>query len=200
MSTAKTLNTATLAFVTLAAVALGALIGLAIVQKRPADDEAAAPAASVAPSGLPDEQALAFRRFDGRTAVAVKDLEGNVVAAASGENFVRAQQNYRSETVTVTVPGDGAIEYKAVMRGGAPLVYSWRADGPLYFDFHGHDNDNESGFFTRYDDGDSVADAGAIVAAYSGQHGWYWQNRGTEPVSVTLTVSGFFDDLVELTF
>jgi hypothetical protein len=70
----------------------------------------------------------------------------------------------------------------------------------LYFDFHAHDERNESGYFSRYAEGESIADAGGIVAAYDGQHGWYWQNTGAEPVRVTLTVAGFYSELVTLTF
>ena len=149
-----------------------------------------------APAGTPRN----FRQFDGNTAVATVDDEGNVLAAAVGENFVGTRQEFSTQSVTVTVPGGGAIEYKAILRSGAPLVYSWRADSPVYYDFHAHDETNETGFFTRYSEGESASDAGGIIAAYAGQHGWYWDNTNEAPLTVTLTVAGFYDDLVELTF
>ena len=201
MSNTKTLNTATLAFITLAAVALGGLIGLAIIKQRHGHhhhEHDAEPAR--AQVDTPAGTTLIFRQFDGAAAVATTDEDGNVLAAAVGENVVSADGDVDTRTVTVTVPADGAIEYKAILQSGAPLVFSWRADSAVYYDFHGHDETNETGFFTRYSEGVGTTDAGGIVAAYSGQHGWYWENDASEPVSVTLTVAGFFDDLVELEF
>jgi hypothetical protein len=37
---------------------------------------------------------------------------------------------------------------------------------------------------------DAQQDAGTLEAAFKGQHGWYWKNRGTEPVTVELTTVG----------
>ena len=121
-----------------------------------------------------------------------------MLPAAVGENVVRVGKALRSETVTVRLPGGTAIEVKALLEGGDPLVYAWQSNGPVYFDFHGHDERNESGFYTRYADGESVADSGGIVAAYAGQHGWYWENTATEAIDITLTASGFFDELIRL--
>ena len=37
-----------------------------------------------------------------------------------------------------------------------------------------------------------------IVAAYDGQHGWYWQNLEPDDVTLTLEVAGFYDEIVEI--
>jgi hypothetical protein len=33
--------------------------------------------------------------------------------------------------------------------------------------------------------------AGRFTAPFAGQHGWYWLNRGKEPVTVQVSVTGF---------
>ena len=34
-------------------------------------------------------------------------------------------------------------------------------------------------------------------APFSGEHGWYWLNYNEFPVTVTLTVTGYFDDIID---
>jgi hypothetical protein len=37
-----------------------------------------------------------------------------------------------------------------------------------------------------------------LVAAFDGRHGWFWRNRGRQPVTVTLRTSGDYRDLKEV--
>ena len=37
--------------------------------------------------------------------------------------------------------------------------------------------------------------AGELTAAFSGNHGWFWRNRGDAPVSVTLRVAGAYTEI-----
>jgi hypothetical protein len=36
------------------------------------------------------------------------------------------------------------------------------------------------------------------MAAYTGQHGWFWLNIADGPTTVTLDVNGFYDEIVEI--
>jgi hypothetical protein len=66
----------------------------------------------------------------------------------------------------------------------------------VYCDFHGHDPAAGSDFFVRYREHDEGATAhGSLVAPFDGEHGWYWLNYNDFPVTITLTVTGFFDDI-----
>ena len=38
-------------------------------------------------------------------------------------------------------------------------------------------------------------DNGVLVAAFDGMHGWFWQNRGTAPVTLALRTSGDYQEL-----
>jgi hypothetical protein len=40
-----------------------------------------------------------------------------------------------------------------------------------------------------------AADEGALVAAFSGNHGWFWRNRGQADVTVLLRTGGTYQDI-----
>ncbi len=91
-------------------------------------------------------------------------------------------------------------EVKTVLRANKVIVYTWKTDGGLvYCDMHGHDPAAGSDFFVRYrEDQEGATEAtGSLVAPFDGEHGWYWLNINDGPVTITLTVTGFFDDIVD---
>lgn len=98
-----------------------------------------------------------------------------------------------TETVEFTLsPGEG-IEYKLVMEEGGIAEYLWRVDGGVVnFDLHG----DGSGRSISYEQGRSVpGSTGAIMAAFTGNHGWFWRNRDDQPITITLHVRGDFSEL-----
>jgi hypothetical protein len=89
-------------------------------------------------------------------------------------------------------PGEGG-EVKMDMRKGAKVTYSWKVEGgTVNHDTHGEGAGGE----VSYSKGRSVAgDDGTIVAAFDGNHGWFWRNRGSAPVTVKVIASGKFGSL-----
>jgi hypothetical protein len=103
-------------------------------------------------------------------------------------------------TVTLTLAPEGETEVKTVLQEGKMIVYDWRVDrGVLYTDFHGHNPEFGSDFWVRYREDQQGAESGSgsLVAPFAGEHGWYWVNINEHPVTVTLTVTGYFDDIVD---
>jgi hypothetical protein len=39
------------------------------------------------------------------------------------------------------------------------------------------------------------SDEGTLVAAFDGNHGWFWRNRGRDTVVVTLRTNGDYQEL-----
>ena len=76
------------------------------------------------------------------------------------------------------------------------MVFSWEATGPVEFDFHA-EPDDEGLSEASFDIGSAGSRRGTFVAPFSGIHGWYWENRGLEPVTVTLKAEGFFTEATE---
>jgi hypothetical protein len=90
-----------------------------------------------------------------------------------------------------------SLEYKYLMDTGNALVFSWSADGELYFDLHAENTtiaDDEQ----SYAKGLGTQQMGAYLADFNGMHGWFWENRGFEQVTLRLKTSGFYVNATEL--
>ena len=106
----------------------------------------------------------------------------------------------QTRTLTRTLQPDQETEIKTVLRESKVITYTWKTDGGLvYCDLHGHDPAAGQEFFVRYrEDQEGATEAtGSLVAPFDGEHGWYWLNIHDGPVTITLTVTGFFDDIVD---
>jgi hypothetical protein len=105
----------------------------------------------------------------------------------------------RTETLNVPIGPFEETEIKVVMTEGKMILFSWQVDrGDIYSDYHGHDPELGSQFWVRYREQMEGSDGeGSLVAPFGGEHGWYWVNYNEYPVIVTLTVTGYFDGLVD---
>ncbi|MFY0736075.1 hypothetical protein [Aurantimonas sp. NFXS3] len=100
-------------------------------------------------------------------------------------------QEMRQDEMTITLaPGEGA-EIKLTMQEGEIASFAWVVSegGAVNYDTHG----DGGGQNISYEKGRSVSsDEGTIQAAFTGNHGWFWRNRGDAPVSLTLRTSGTY--------
>lgn len=106
----------------------------------------------------------------------------------------------QTRTMTVELEPGAETEVKIVLRENQMIAYSWSVDdGVIYSDFHGHTPEFGEDFWVRYqeDQRGSPGGHGSLVAPFSGEHGWYWVNLEDHPVTVTLTVTGYFDDMID---
>lgn len=106
---------------------------------------------------------------------------------------VPQQRPYNSETVEFTLGPEQWIEYKYRLEKGESLLYAWKAAGPVNVEFHAEPDGGPAGYAQTYEKSQGSAASGTLTAPFSGIHGWYWQNTGAEPVTVTLTSSGFYN-------
>ena len=85
------------------------------------------------------------------------------------------------------------------MTEGKMILFEWQVNrGDIYSDYHGHDPELGSEFWVRYrEQMEGSNGEGSLVAPFGGEHGWYWVNYNEYPVVVTLTVTGYFDGLVD---
>lgn len=99
----------------------------------------------------------------------------------------------------VMIPAESETEIKTVLRANKVILYSWQVDrGSIYSDFHGHNPEFGDEFFVRYrEHQEGTGGSGSLVAPFDGEHGWYWLNYNDFPVTVTLTVTGYYDDTVD---
>lgn len=120
---------------------------------------------------------------------------GSVAVSSSVATKTAASVSWK-ETLRITVPAAGDIEYKLQMDQGALLEYAWQTDGPaLFFDFHGEPAGDTTGYFKSYKKSTHQRAKGSLTAPFSGVHGWYWKNYTASAVTVYLKVRGDYQRL-----
>jgi hypothetical protein len=98
---------------------------------------------------------------------------------------------HKSDEVEFILEPFQSLEYKYLMDAGNGLVFSWHADGELYFDMHA-ENTTVEDTEESYAEGDADQAMGVYEAAFNGMHGWFWENRGFDTVTLRLQTSGFY--------
>lgn len=99
---------------------------------------------------------------------------------------------WRDELTITLKPGEG-IEIKLAMNEGDKALFHWNVEGGVVnLDTHG----DGAGRSISYVKGRGVtADQGELVAAFTGNHGWFWRNRGKEDVKLALRTGGQYSAL-----
>jgi hypothetical protein len=99
---------------------------------------------------------------------------------------------WRDEMTFTLSPGQGT-EIKLRMNAGEKALYAWTVQGGVVnYDTHG----DGGGRSISYEKGRAVpADQGELVAAFTGNHGWFWRNRGQAEVTVMLRTGGDYSDI-----
>lgn len=113
----------------------------------------------------------------------MNDIFGLFVGAAHAQEA----EVWRDEINFALEPGASA-EWKLVMTKGQTAEYRMLVEGGrVNFDLHGHGGGNS----VTYEKGrGSTGDEGEIVADFDGEHGWFWRNRDSSEVTVTVQVRG----------
>ena len=99
---------------------------------------------------------------------------------------------WRDEMRVTLEPGQGS-EVKLVMKSGEQAQFSWIVEGgAVNFDTHG----DGGGRSISYEKGRDVsADEGVLDAAFDGNHGWFWRNRGASDVTVIIRARGQYTEM-----
>lgn len=136
------------------------------------------------------EEAPAPVGATGAGSVAAQQLPAAAQPAASPAPAPAAA--WRDEMRVTLEPGQGS-EVKLVMKSGEQAEFSWMAEGGVVnFDMHG----DGGGQSISYEKGRNVpSDEGVIEAAFEGNHGWFWRNRGDEDVNVIIRARGQYAEM-----
>lgn len=137
--------------------------------------------------------------LNGISQAEVKEARGAMPTPARGQTglYVPQSKIYKVDSEDFQLrPGEG-VEIKYHMQKGAEMVYGWKANRKLTFEFHGEpDQKPTKDYFESYELDDKIgkdASYGSFTAPSTGIHGWFFKNKSDKDVQFHLTVAGFFD-------
>lgn len=140
------------------------------------------------------EEAVADAAMDAAKAAATATGNASTVAPTQTRGNPQGANDsaWRDELRVVLKPGQGA-EVKLSMKAGEKAEFSWIAEGGVVnFDTHG----DGGGQSISYEKGRAVpTDDGVIQAAFNGNHGWFWRNRGDVDVAVVVRTRGQYAEM-----
>jgi hypothetical protein len=119
--------------------------------------------------------------------------QASEIPATMPVTTTQPEETLRTNKVEIVIPPGKGLEYKLYMDKYAHLEYEWQTDGEvLYFDFHGEPEGDTSGYYESFSITTSDNMKGSLTTPFKGLHGWYWQNKTQQPVTVSLTMKGFY--------
>ena len=121
----------------------------------------------------------------------IDNVAEQAVSATLSDTAV-ANGQWRDEIPFTLTPGEG-LEIKMKMAAGGKSEYSWIVTGgDVNFDTHG----DAPGQAISYEKGRGIAaNEGVLEAAFTGNHGWFWRNRGQSDVQVVLRTRGDYSTI-----
>ena len=158
----------------------------------------AAQAAADAAAATPATQSPATGATPGVAAADATQSSAKPTAITATKDTTQAAApkiEWRDEMRVTLTPGEGT-EIKLTMVQGAKAQYLWVVEGGVVnFDTHG----DAPGKSISYEKGRGVAsDEGVLEAAFTGNHGWYWRNRGKSNVNVILRTRGDYTGIKKM--
>ena len=124
--------------------------------------------------------------------------ELNKTAAAGGAAgqaaiLVAQEKPFQQETVDFKLkPGEG-MEYKYRLDKGEALLYSWNSTASVDYELHAEPDGAPAGYAQSYEKSASAGASGTLTAPFPGIHGWYWENKTDQEVTVTLKTAGYYN-------
>jgi len=100
----------------------------------------------------------------------------------------------KDEMKIILKPNEGK-EIKLAMLKGEQVNFIWFTDGgKANFDAHA-DSKALKISYHNYEKGSMERNEGIMEAAFDGKHGWFWRNRTSKNMIVTLQVDGSYSDI-----
>lgn len=128
------------------------------------------------------------------------------IADPRGEETIRGEARLAQQTVLTlgeVAPAAGvtdsweyelapfeSVEFKYTIAEGKPVTFRWEASGPLHYDMHAHPFEGGTELTESYSIADAALMQGSYTPAFTGIHGWFWQNRSMDTVTLKLDASG----------
>jgi len=83
-----------------------------------------------------------------------------------------------------------SVEFKYTMPEGQPMTFHWSGTGTLAYDMHAHPFEGGVEATESYGVDEAQEMHGVYTPAFTGIHGWFWENRSMDNVTLRLEASG----------
>ena len=118
-----------------------------------------------------------------------------LTALSRDENpFEEQLEVHRTDYAEFLLEPFQSVEYKYLLDLDASMVFSWIADGEVYYDMHAEPAGLGEEYAESFEQGDADRRMGSFHAPFAGIHGWFWENRSLDTITVKLYSSGFYQD------
>lgn len=121
-----------------------------------------------------------------------KDKESAELVASIEKTTIVTQPKApaRNDEMTFSLAPNQGYEIKVAMKKGQKANYVWWTNnGRANFDVHGDSAEHRINYH-NYSKGSTDRKEGFVEAAFDGKHGWFWRNRTSEAMTITLQVEG----------
>ena len=111
---------------------------------------------------------------------------------AKDELMVESETGKENQDIMeFVIAPDEAIEIKLEMKKGSIAKYNWTTkNGGLNYNLHGDGYKGSQQSITYKKGRMTSSDSGEIISEFDGYHGWFWRNRNSAAVTVTLETIG----------
>ena len=108
------------------------------------------------------------------------------------QGYFRQEKGFRTHDVAFELAPFESVEIKYRLEQSASIMFSWSASNEIVWDLHAEPDTGSKGYAESFGTGRAADSYGNYVATFTGVHGWFFENRRAESVSVRLTTVGFF--------
>jgi hypothetical protein len=122
----------------------------------------------------------------------IGEVTGLSVLANGESPFEEQQVVHGQDYVEFVLEAFQSVEYKYLMDIDTSMVFSWVADGEVYYDMHAEPAGLGEEYAESYEQGNADRRMGSFHAPFTGIHGWFWENRTINTVVVRLYSAGFY--------
>ncbi len=123
------------------------------------------------------------------------DDSSEIVKELPIETATKSVENINSDEMKIILKPNEGKEIKLAMLKGEQVNFVWFTDGgKANFDAHADSKALKINYH-NYEKGTMERNEGTMEAAFDGKHGWFWRNRTSENMIVTLQVSGSYSDI-----
>ena len=128
----------------------------------------------------------------GQDPLRVGGLLGLTALSRGANPFEEQMEVHREDYVEFELGPFQSVEYKYQMDQDASLIFSWLADGEVYFDMHAHTVGMPDDEVPSFEQGTASQRMGSLHAPFTGLHGWFWENRSARTILVRVYSAGFY--------